>query len=45
MKKSRGFKTGTLYTLRELVEKSYVVVIAKEEISTDLWHKFLGHMC
>jgi hypothetical protein len=41
---AKGSKTGTLYTLREISEKSDVVVVAREEISTDLWHKHLGHM-
>ena len=41
---ARGFKIGTLYTLRATTRKSNVVVIAKEEASLDLWHKRLGHM-
>ena len=41
---ARGFKIGTLYTLRETTRKSNVASIAKEETSLDLWHKRLGHM-
>jgi len=41
---AKGFKTRTLYTLRAITKKSYVVVVAREEISTYLWHKNLGHM-
>jgi hypothetical protein len=33
-----------LHTLRAISEKSDVVVVAREEISSDLWHKCLGHM-
>ena len=40
---ARGPKIGTLYILKATIEKSNVVV-AKEEISADLWHKRLGHM-
>ena len=40
---ARGPKIGTLYILKSTTEKSNVA-LAKEEISTDLWHKCLGHM-
>jgi hypothetical protein len=30
--------------LREIEKKLDVATIAKEEISTNLWHKHLGHM-
>jgi hypothetical protein len=33
-----------LYTLRTIIVKLDVVVVAREEISTYLWHKHLGHM-
>ena len=41
---ARGFKIGTLYTLRETTRKSNVVVVPNEEMSPNLWHKRLGHM-
>ena len=39
-----GFKTWTLYTLRETTRKSNVAIFSKEETSPELWHKHLGHM-
>ena len=41
---ARGFKTWTLYTLRETTRKLNVVVVSKEETSPYLWHKRLGRM-
>ena len=41
---ARGPKTGTLYTLKAIIGKSYLVVVTKEGNSTDPWHKRLGHM-
>ena len=41
---AREPKTRTVYTLREKIEKSNVVDVAKQETSPDLWHKSLGHM-
>lgn len=41
---ARGPKIGTLYILKATTKKSNVVVVTKEEISTDLWHKCLGHV-
>ena len=41
---AKGQKGGTLYTLKSNVEKSDIVGVAKEEPTSDLWHKILGHM-
>lgn len=41
---ARGPKISTLYILKVTIKKSNVVAIAKEEISTNVWHKRLGHM-
>ena len=41
---AKGPKTGTLYTLKTLIGKSYLATVTKEGNSVDLWHKCLGHM-
>ena len=41
---AKGPKIGTLYSLKAMIGKSDLVVVTKEENSTDLWHKRLGHM-
>ena len=40
----KGQKSGTLYTLKSNVEKSDIVSVAKEDSTSDLWHRILGHM-
>jgi hypothetical protein len=41
---AKGQKIGTLYTLKSKLQKSDIVVVTKEEPTTYLWHKRLGHM-
>lgn len=41
---ARGPKIGSLYTLRETTKNLFLVVVAKEGNSIDLWHKQLGHV-
>lgn len=40
----KGFKTRTLYTIRETTKISDVATIKKEGNSLELCHKSLGHM-
>ena len=41
---AKGQKISTLCTLKSKVEKLDIVCFAKEESTTYLWHKRLGHM-
>jgi len=41
---AEGRNIGTLYTLKSKLQKSNIDVIGKEEPTTYLWHKRLGHM-
>jgi hypothetical protein len=42
---AEGKKRGTLYTLKSKLQKEDIVATAtKEDPTTNLWHKILGHL-
>ena len=41
---AKGKKSSALYTLKQNVEKSDIVGVVKEEYTSELWNKRLGHM-
>jgi len=41
---AKGHKISTLYTLKSKLQKLDIVVVTKEEPTTNLWHKRLEHM-
>jgi hypothetical protein len=42
---AEGKKRGTLYTLKSKLQKEDIVPTAtKEDPTTNLWHKILGHL-